>query len=258
MALCALLLLGSCAPSLPGWELVFADEFDGDRGEAPDPRWWTAATGGGGWGNEELQDYDARNAEQDGDGHLVITADRATGGTCWYGSCAYSSARLHTSGKFSRLHGRFEARVRVPQGRGLWSAFWMLGEGDAWPYAGEIDVMEHLGSEPDVVHGTLHGPGYSGPQGPTASTRSPGATQDFRTYAVEWEPGSVTWLVDGRATATFTPATLPAGARWVFDRPHHLLLNLAVGGRWPGPPDGTTPFPSRLVVDHVRVYERAG
>lgn len=251
-----------------GWRLVWADEFDGARGAAVDARKWTHETGGAGWGNRELQFYTARarNAHLDGRGSLVIRAAAETlpaSFKCWYGPCRYTSARLITKGKFSQTYGRYEARLRVPAGQGLWPAFWLLGEDiktAGWPACGEIDVMENIGREPATVHGTVHGPGYSGANGLGAPYELPAGRRfadDFHTFAVEWEPKEIRWYVDGRHYHTLTPDRLPANARWVFDHPFFILLNVAVGGQWPGDPDATTVFPQTMTVDYVRVYRRA-
>lgn len=256
------------APTLGGWTLAWHDEFDGPAGARPDSARWVADTGGHGWGNRELQRYTTSpaNAALDGRGHLVLTATTLAGdsaGRCWYGPCRYASARLTTRGRFAQAYGRFEARLRLPRGQGIWPAFWMLGAdfpSVGWPASGEIDVVENVGSAPAVVHGTLHGPGHAGARGLTATdTLASGAwADDFHVWAVEWEPGAIRWLVDGRVFARRTPADLPAGARWVYDHPFFLLLNLAVGGDWPGSPDATTVLPQQLVVDHVRVWRRSG
>jgi beta-glucanase (GH16 family) len=248
------------AAAAPRWQLVWADEFDGPDGAGIDRSKWVPEIGGHGWGNNELQFYrdDLANAHLEG-GHLVITAlqERYTsGGT----TRDYTSARLKTQGLFEQAYGRFEARLRVPHGQGIWPAFWMLGNdigSVSWPACGEIDVMENIGREPTLVHGTVHGPGYSGINGIGAPYSLPdGApfTEDFHLFAVEWEPQEIRWYVDGVLYHTLTPASLPAGARWAFDHPFFMLLNLAVGGNWPGSPDGSTSFPQRLVVDYVRVY----
>lgn len=264
----ASLLLLSAPARARGWEIVWRDEFEGARGSAADARRWTEETGGGGWGNKELQFYTkgARNAYLDGRGSLVIRAEGEAlpeSYKCWYGPCRYTSARLVTRGKFSRAYGRFEARLRLPRGQGLWPAFWLLGEdiGRAgWPACGEIDVMENIGREPSTVHGTVHGPGYSGAAGVGASYELPGGERfadGFHVFAVEWEPRVLRWYVDGRLYHTLTPGELPAGAKWVFDHPFFILLNVAVGGQWPGDPDPTTTFPQTMTVDYVRVYRRA-
>lgn len=251
--------------SMP-WSLVWQDEFTGPAGAPPDGAKWVADTGGHGWGNEERQFYTTRadNVALDGEGHLVITARAeppASGYRCWYGGCGFTSARLKTKDRFAQAYGRFEARIRIPRGQGLWPAFWMLGADIGtvgWPPCGEIDVMENIGREPGVVHGTLHGPGYSGANGISGADTLPrGAfADDFHVFAVEWQPQDVRWFVDGRLYSRTTPADLPGGARWVFDHPFFLLLNVAVGGRWPGDPDSRTTFPQAMVVDYVRVYRK--
>jgi beta-glucanase (GH16 family) len=211
--------------------------------------------GGDGWGNEELEYYtdSPRNAALDGNGNLVITArEDSSGGDCWYGPCRYTSARLITKGRFDQAYGRFEARIKLPRGQGIWPAFWMLGNDIGtvgWPASGEIDIMEYLGHEETVVHGSLHGPGLDTTDDYTAPHSF---ADDFHVFAVDWSPTAVTFLVDGHRYARQTRP--PGHAGWKFDHPFFLLLNVAVGGRWPGSPDETTAFPQRMVVDYVRVY----
>jgi beta-glucanase (GH16 family) len=252
------------APAGP-WNLAWSDEFDGPSGSKPDGAKWVHDTGGGGWGNNELQTYtDRRENAALRDGVLVITAVRepftGTDGV----RRDYTSARLKTLGTFSQAYGKFESRIRIPRGQGIWPAFWMLGEDIAtagWPACGEIDIMENIGREPNLVHGTIHGPGHSGAQAIGGATGAPGGgafSEDFHVFTLEWEPRVIRWYVDGALYQTRTPADLPAGARWVYDKPMFLLLNLAVGGNWPGNPDPTTEFPQQLQVDWVRVYKRAG
>ncbi|HEY6224160.1 MAG TPA: glycoside hydrolase family 16 protein [Gemmatimonadales bacterium] len=248
------------APPRPVWH----DEFAGPAGASFDPTKWVADTGGHGFGNQERQFYTTRaeNVALDGAGHLVITARAeppSSADECWYGSCRYTSTRLKTKGLFAQAYGRFEARIRVPRGQGLWPAFWMLGadiDSVGWPRCGEIDIMENIGREPAIAHGTLHGPGYSGADGiGRADTLSHGAyADDFHVFAVSWRPDEIRWFVDGREYHRMTPADLPRGTRWVFDHPFFLLLNVAVGGGWPGDPDASTTFPQQMVVDYVRVY----
>lgn len=248
------------------WTLTWSDEFNGPAGASFDRTKWVADTGGQGWGNQEREFYTTRaeNIALDGAGHLVITAEAEPATTnyqCWYGRCGYTSARIRTQGLFSQAYGRFEARIRIPRGQGLWPAFWMLGDNITsvgWPQSGEIDIMENIGREPTVVHGTMHGPGYSGAKGIGGpdSLSSGAFADDFHVYAVEWSPGEVTWLVDGHEYFRTTPASLPAGTTWVYDHPFFLILNVAVGGGWPGDPDATTVFPQRMVVDYVRAYRR--
>jgi uncharacterized protein (TIGR03437 family) len=242
------------------WMLVWHDEFDGPDLDAAK---WQRLAGGGGWGNQELQYHTAReqNARVE-DGVLVIQAleERYTGPDGVTRN--YTSARLTTQGRFSKTYGRFEARIKMPRGRGIWPGFWMLGDSIqrlGWPASGEIDIAESLGSEPAHVFAGLHGPGYSGKDNIEASyaLRSGVFADDFHIFAVEWDLRVMRWYVDGELYRVITPADLPAGARWVFDQPFHLILSLAVGGTWPGSPDASTSFPQKLLVDYVRVYQRA-
>ena len=254
------------APTPPSgaFVLVWSDEFLGPSGALVDATRWVFDIGGGGWGNQELQTYTdrARNASLDGDGALAIRALRETFTGPDGITREYTSARLKTQGTFAQAYGRFEARLRVPEGQGLWPAFWMLGAdipAVGWPRCGEIDIMENIGREPTVVHGTLHGPGYSGAQGIGGAYTLPDGmpfADAFHVFAVEWEPSAVRWSVDGVVYQTRTPADLPPGQRWVFDHPFFLILNVAVGGSWPGNPDASTALPQEMLVDYVRVYER--
>ena len=256
---------GDAEAGLPGWVLAWSDEFDAPSGTAPDPAKWTLLTGGDGWGNQEREYYstDLANASQQ-NGSLAITATKAGAAahTCWYGACQYTSARLQTKGKMAQKYGRFEARIKVPQGQGMWPAWWMLGDDidtAMWPGCGEIDVMENIGREPGTVHGSLHGPGYSGGNPLTGSYALTGGKKlgdDFHVYAVEWEASAIRFYLDDVLYETRTPADVPAGKKWVYDHPFFLLLNLAVGGQWPADPDGTTTFPQSMLVDYVRVYRR--
>jgi beta-glucanase (GH16 family) len=241
-------------------QLVWSDEFDGSAGAPPSRTGWVHDVGAYGWANHELQTYTraTANASQDGRGHLAIVARRHTATGPDGRTRKYTSARLTTRGHFSATHGLFEARMKIPAGRGLWSAFWLLGDNiDAvgWPASGEIDAMEVLGQHPRTVKGTLHGParGKAGVLGSRfVAPRSLAAA--FHTYAVSWSPSAITWLLDGKAYATYGPAIRRRGWSQVFDRPFHLLLNVAVGGKWPGPPGASTRLPATLLVDWVRVY----
>ena len=251
------------SPQPSGWSLAWSDEFDGANGSRPDESRWVYDTGGGGWGNEELQTYTSRpeNAVVR-EGALVITAraERFTGADGI--ARDYTSARLKTKERFAQTYGRFEARIQVPRGQGIWPAFWLLGadiDGVGWPACGEIDVMEHIGREPQTAYGTIHGPGYAGAGGLGSPVRSPDGrpfAEAPHVFAVEWEPGAIRWYLDGRQYFRRTPADLPGGARWVFDHDFFVLLNVAVGGRWPGNPDRTSTFPQEMKVDYVRVYRR--
>ncbi|MDO0924556.1 family 16 glycosylhydrolase [Streptomyces sp. TG1A-8] len=240
---------------------TFSDTFDGPAGSAVDSSKWTTETGDN-VNNHERQYYTSgtKNAALDGQGHLVITArkENPAGYQCWYGSCQYTSARLNTSGKFAAQYGHVEARMKIPRGQGMWPAFWMLGNDIGqvgWPNSGEIDVMENVGFEPSTVHGTIHGPGYSGSAGIGAPYTLPNGqvfADAFHTFAVDWAPDSITWSVDGTVYQRRTPADV-GGNTWAFNKPFFLILNLAVGGYWPGDPDASTAFPAQLVVDSVSV-----
>jgi beta-glucosidase len=257
------------APGTPSeeWPLIWSDEFEGPAGAPPDPGRWGHDVGGWGWGNAEWQYYtdSTENAALDGNGALVITArqiDAGSGGLeCWDGLCAYTSARLLTRAKFEFTYGRVEARIKLPRGQGIWPAFWALGndfDRVGWPNCGEIDIMENVGFEPSTVHGTVHGPGYSGGSGIGGGIDLPGDeafADDYYVFAVEWEPEALRWYVDGEQYLTVTPESLPVGGDWVFDHPFFLILNVAVGGYWPGYPDETTEFPQTMHVDYVRVYQ---
>jgi beta-glucanase (GH16 family) len=249
---------GACAQT---YTLRWSDEFDGPAGSVPDQAKWNYDVGGNGWGNNELETYTRRsdNAFLDGDGHLVIKLIKET----FTGQDGirrdYTSARLLTKGRFTQRYGRFEASLKVPFGQGIWPAFWMLGaniDQVGWPNCGEIDIMENIGREPAVNHGSLHGPGYSGGSPLTGIYTLPAGQKfadDFHTFAVEWEPAAVRFYVDGNLYHTKTPADA-AGKQWVFDHPFFIILNVAVGGNFPGSPDDTTTFPQTLTVDYVRVY----
>jgi hypothetical protein len=241
--------------NLPGWTLVWHDEFDGAQGALPNANNWVFETGGTGWGNNELEYYTARpdNAALDGQGFLVITAKKES-----YMGSDYTSARIKTAGKFDQAYGRFESRIKVPQGQGMWPAFWMLGndiDTAGWPQCGEIDIMENIGKEPTMVHGTIHGPNYSNG---TTYTLPGGAkfADGYHVFAVEWEAAAIRFYVDGALYGTHVPTDLPGNAKWVYDHPYFVLLNVAVGGQFPGNPDGTTTFPQEMSVDYVRVYTK--
>jgi beta-glucanase (GH16 family) len=256
-----ILIACTAAPGIaaPGreWQLVWSDEFAGPRNSPVDAGKWVMETGGSGWGNREWEYYTDRleNAHIE-DGMLAIVARKET-----FEHRSYTSARLKTQGKFAQMYGRFEARIKLPHGRGLWPAFWMLGadiDAVGWPNCGEIDIMENIGAEPAIVRGAIHGPGYGGEDMGVGASLTTGAkfADDFHVFALEWEPGAIRWYVDGVLCGTRTPRDLTPGARWVFDHPFFIVLNVAVGGAWPGYPDDTTLFPQKMLVDYVRVYRR--
>jgi len=247
------------------WELAWHDEFTGPAGAAPDATKWGYDIGGWGWGNNELEYYTDRreNSALNGAGALVITATTENTATttyqCHYGPCEYTSARLLTLNKFAFTYGRAEARLKLPYGQGIWPAFWSLGNNFqqvGWPNSGEIDIMENIGREPNIVHGTVHGPGYSGGSGIGGGyTYTEPLSNNYHVYAIEWEPEEIRWYIDDVQYLTVTPADLPAGTEWVFDHPFFLIMNVAVGGYWPGYPDATSTFPQNMLVDYVRVYQ---
>lgn len=245
------------------WDLAWSDEFGGAAGTAPSALNWDydLGTGQNGWGNAELQSYtkSPSNVALDGKGNLVITARKETAG-----SASYTSARIKTRGKREQRYGRFEARIKLPRGQGIWPAFWMLGNdfggGEVtWPDTGEIDIMEYRGQEPKVVHGSLHGPGYSGANAITKSYRrsdDKGFDEGFHLFAVEWDPGRIAWSVDDKVYNVISVAQVTSQGKWVYDHPFFILLNVAVGGGFVGSPDSSTVFPQQMLVDYVRVYQR--
>lgn len=244
------------------WKLVWSDEFNGVDGSPPDLAKWTYDTGGGGWGNKELESYTSRleNVQQRG-GNLVITAMREKYTGLDAVTRRYTSARLTTKGQFWQRYGRFEAKLKLPLGKGIWPAFWMLGTNIGkvrWPGAGEIDVMENIG-EAGRIYSTLHGPGYSGATAISAPYDLPpgeAVNTGFHVYAVEWSPERIRFYLDDKLIVERTPKDLPQGTKWVYDHPFFMILNVAVGGGWPGYPDDTTMFPQSMLVDYVRVYRK--
>jgi beta-glucanase (GH16 family) len=257
----------------PAW----SDEFGGPQGAPPDPERWAFETGNnGGWGNQELEVYcapgaatpfpcDARhpNAYQDGEGNLVIQAIRTPSGT-------WTSARMKTQGLREFQYGRLEVRLRSTVGAGLWPAVWMLGadvDGAGWPASGSVSIMENVpstatsnGLGPTTIRATIHGPGYSGAAGLWQNHTLPGGGRvddgGFHVYGAIWSPDMIQFYVDdpGNVFCVRSAADVPAGGEWVFNHPFFLVMNLAVGGLWPGSPDATTPSPARMWVDYVRLY----
>jgi beta-glucanase (GH16 family) len=256
-------LLGSPARTSPptGYTLAWSDEFDGAVGSKPNAANWNYDLGGGGWGNNEMETYvsDAQHAQIISDPlaldskALQIQATKDAQGHIY-------SARLLTQGKITAQYGYVEGRIQMCYGQGMWPAFWMLGTDyptAGWPTCGEMDIMENIGSEPSTVHGTIHGPGYSGSNGIGASYTLSNSQQfkdDYHTFAVRWRPDAISWDVDGTTYETRTTADIPSGTTWAFNKPFFIVLNLAVGGYWPGYPDATTVYPQNLRVDYIRVY----
>ena len=270
LAMVGILFLNACGAALPqasatpaptptyawnpqGWNLVWSDEFDGTT---INPKNWVFDKGGNGWGNVEMEYYTDRpeNARVE-NGNLIIEARLEK-----YEGLQYTSARLNSRGLQEFQYGRIEARMKLPSGQGIWPAFWMLGSNASWPLGGEMDIMEYVGKTPDTVYQTVHGPGYSGNKG-IGSHFVLGADtlkNDFHIFAIEWAPNEIRWFVDAQEVFKITPAQIPAGTQWVYDHPFFMILNLAVGGGWPGFPDDTTVFPQQLLVDYVRVYQKPG
>jgi beta-glucanase (GH16 family) len=247
---------------LPGWSLAWSDEFAGAAGSPVDPASWRPQVGGHGWGNQELQYYtdSSANAALDGAGNLAITVRRTDPQLRdrRFGGCPYTSARLVTKDRVSCTYGLVQARIRLPRGRGIWPAFWMLGQDIdrvGWPHCGEIDAMENFGRNPTVVHGTVHGPGYAGAAGITASYQADTSlADDFHLYAVHWEPGRIRWYLDDHLYSTVTPDDLQ-GRPWVFGHDFFLLLNVAVGGTFsvtPRPIDGVPSGHAGRLHPHLR------
>jgi len=241
------------------WQLVWSDEFDGAAGTLPDATKWAfdIGTGDGGWGNAELQYYTNRpqNISMDGKGNLVITARSES-----FGGAQFTSARIKTQGLFEQQYGRFEARLITPYGPGMWPAFWMLGsniETLGWPQCGEIDIMELRGQEPHVIHGSIHGPGYSGgnPISKAYGLINDRFDTNYRIFAVEWDTDKIDFFVDDYLFQRIEKNDVPG--EWVFDQPFFILFNVAVGGNYVGFPTSETPFPQTMVIDYIRVYKEA-
>ncbi len=241
----------------PTYELVWQDEFDGS--EIDDSKWTREVNGRGG-GNNELQYYtDKEENAFIEDGHLVIQALKPEKK---YIGRSYTSARLRTLAKGDWQYGRFEIRAKMPEGQGLWPAIWMLPSEyryGGWPSSGEIDIMELLGHEPNIVHGTLHY-GHLGNHlftGREYELEEGDFVNEFHVYGLEWEEEEIRWYLNGELIQTqrsWSTKNKPYPAP--FDQPFHLIINVAVGGNWPGSPDETTTFPQRMEVDYVRVYQK--
>ena len=247
------------ATAQSNWELVWAEEFDTDTLDMGN---WEYQIGTGAseglfsWGNNERQYYTDREENiylEDNKLHIRALDDS-------FANRSYSSARIRTKDKADFKYGKFEIRAKVPEGQGMWPAIWMMPTDNVygtWPKSGEIDIMELVGHEPNVVHGTVHyGPDWPNNREHGGSiTKSDGNySDDFHIYSIIWRPDQIDWFVDGQLYARTTPAHL-APHNWPFDQYFHFILNVAVGGTWPGDPDNTTEFPQEMIVDYVRVYE---
>jgi beta-glucanase (GH16 family) len=254
---------GPVDASEEGWTLVWSDEFNGPDGSAVDPTKWVHETGDNGGANSEREYYTdgTANAVVQG-GNLVITAKLEPTNTmdqCWYGTCLYTSARINTSQSFNQTYGRFESRIQVPAAQGMWPAFWMLGQNIGqvgWPGCGEIDILESVDNA-NFAAGSLHANHYDA----TAQYTLPNMATfsgAFHTYAVEWSATAISFFVDDMMYETHVPTDATSnGGEWPFTAPAFIILNLAVGGGWPGDPDNTTVFPQEMLVDWVRVYTKS-
>lgn len=246
--------------SSQGYTLVWQDEFDGD---SINSNYWSFQLGTGsqygltGWGNNELQYYTdrERNAYIE-NGYLVIEAHQES-----YQGQPYTSARLVTKDKKVWKHGKIEIKARMPETQGIWPALWMLPQENkygGWPASGEIDIMELLGHQPDIVHGTIHyGNSFNDKGSKSGQIKDTEGTfaSDFHVYSIEWDSRGIQWLLDGEPFHKATPADVEPYS-WPFDEPFYLLFNIAVGGNWPGYPDESTIMPQRMLVDYVRVYQK--
>ena len=243
-------------------KLVKSDEFD--TGTAPDNLLWSYEIGKGpfndGWGNNELEYYTSRPSNvKVANGNLELIAQKEN-----YMGSQYTSARILTRGKFEQAYGRYEARIKLPSGQGIWPAFWILGAnaaigngpGVVWPQCGEIDIMENRGQQPTQILGTVHGLGYSGANAITKNyfLQNDRFDNDFHVFGIEWGPEYINFYVDDQLYNQITPAKVTG--QWVFDHPFYIILNLAVGGSFVGNPGASTVFPQTMYVDYVRVYEQ--
>ncbi|MFI1772601.1 glycoside hydrolase family 16 protein [Thalassobellus citreus] len=262
--LVGVLVLSSCATDdtqtvARFTELTVQDEFDSDG--ALNTSIWSYDIGNGdgtpaglGWGNNELQYYTNRSENVTvQNGVLIISAKKED-----YNGASYTSARILTKGKFAQKYGRFEARIRLPYGQGLWPAFWLLGDNIdtvSWPQCGEIDIMENRGQEPTLINGTVHGPGYSGGASITKPYNLENDRFDtgFHIFGIEWGPEYINYYVDDVLYNQITPADVTG--EWVFNHPFYIIINLAVGGNYVGTPNAETVFPQNMLIDYVRVYK---
>jgi beta-glucanase (GH16 family) len=257
-------------PALKQWTLVWSDEFDGAAGARVDAAKWQHDLGDGcaagicGWGNNEKETYtdSPDNVALNGQGQLAIVARVAPAGVqCYYGGCRYTSGKINTRGIFYAEPGRVEARIRLPTGQGLWPAFWMLGKGHPdtpWPDCGELDIMEHKGSQPTVTSSAVHGRGYSGAASFNGTHVLTGAkyADDFHLFAIEWDSTGARFFVDSTIFYAVTGTTVARAGRSMLNESYYIVLNLAVGGFFDGDPASDAILPATMLVDYVRVYRR--
>jgi beta-glucanase (GH16 family) len=241
-------------PKFPATRMVFDDEVNGSAGSGVDQSKWTIDPGAGQNGEQEYY-TNGQNLTMNGNGQLAITARRESSN-----GHDYTSGRMNTGGHFTFQYGRVEARIKVPKGQGFWPAFWMMGAdfltGRPWPYNGEVDIMEILGKDTTTTYSTLHAPLYIGGNGYGSPYKTVYLSADFHPYAAEWDSKGIRFYVDNTMIFNADRNTVEnTRGAWIYDHPFYIILNLAVGGDWPGAVDGTTPFPSQMLVDYVRVYQ---
>ena len=246
---------------LEGWNIVWQDEFDKD---SLDLTKWSHETGGHGWGNNELQYYtDSDSNSYVENGNLVLKAEVVPQGIgSSRGLRYYSSARLRTYGKGDWKYGRIEVKAKVASGQGIWPAIWMLPTDwlfGGWPSSGEIDIMEHVGYDLGVVHGSVHTEAYNHKINTQRSSARKIANVDteFHVYSIIWDKDKISFFIDDVQYFLFENDQLGNYKTWPFDQRFHLLINIAVGGDWPGNPDNSTNFPRTMLIDYVRVYEKS-
>lgn len=234
--------------------LLWSDEFDGTSVNLDN---WTFETGSHGWGNNELQNYTYGDNAQIRNGKLIITAKKVNDSKV---PGSYTSTRMISWGKKEFTYGRIEVRAKLPAGKGIWPAIWMLGANlneVSWPACGEIDIMEYVGYQPDVVHATVHTAAGFGSNGDGSSKRLETAEEEFHVYGLIWNQSSLTFYIDSpeNVTHVYAPAVKNA-SNWPFDKPHFFILNVAVGGNWGGAQGiDNAIFPQTMEVDYVRVYK---
>ncbi|WPP53003.1 glycoside hydrolase family 16 protein [Catalinimonas niigatensis] len=248
-----LFIFVQCAEAQEEMQLVWSDEFE--ENDMPDPQKWAYDTGGHGWGNNELQYYTEADPDnvQVKEGKLIITARKEN-----FQDNTYTSAKLVTRDRADWRYGRIEVSARLPEGKGTWPAIWMLPDVEKlnWPRDGEIDIMEHVGFDPGVVHGTVHTEAYNHRKGTQVGKQIqvPDFNKAFHVYAIKWTPEKIDWFLDGELYHTFENEGNEAA--WPFDKPFYLILNLAVGGDWGGAQGiDENIWPQSMEVDYVRVYQ---
>lgn len=241
------------------WIPIWEDQFEGEFQSPPNPEFWEHDIGGDGWGNNQLE-YNTdsiENVRLSGNGTLEIIAQREE-----FQGNQYTSGRIKTQHLLENGYGRYEARIRLPEGEGLWPAFWLLGadidDGQIWPSCGEIDILEMRGDDPFKIHGTIHGPGYAGVDSIGGTFESENSiADDFHIFRVDFDPGYISWYVDDQLYLTITEGNIPSNSAWVFDHDFFMILNLAVGGNYLSDPTPEANFPKKMEIDYVRIYERS-